>query len=56
MRFFLLHFCFLLFTLMALTGCGKKGALYLPESAPATSATSATPTAGAEPVNPPTQK
>jgi len=53
MRFFLLRFCFLLITLLALAGCGKKGALYLPESAPVTSAI---PAAGAESVNPPTLK
>jgi predicted small lipoprotein YifL len=34
MRFFPLRFFFLLFTLLALAGCGKKGALYLPDAAP----------------------
>lgn len=39
MRFSPLRFIFLLIALLTLAGCGKKGALYLPDPAAAPAAT-----------------
>jgi predicted small lipoprotein YifL len=47
MQFSLLRFIFLLCTMLALSGCGKKGVLYLPDKSgnvTSTSASSAQPT------------